>query len=73
VLITSGKVKNGAIQLDGVNLHVGKIVTVLAHEGGETFEMDGDQEAELLAAIASADRSDFVDFSSLVRSGRQNA
>ena len=61
------------IQIDSKYLPDGTPLTVLAQEGDETFEMDGDQEVELLAAIVEAARSDFVGFSSLVKSGRQNA
>lgn len=51
MLITTGKVNEGMIQLESQNLPEGTTVTVLAHEGDETFELDAAQEAELLAAI----------------------
>ncbi|MDQ3666967.1 MAG: hypothetical protein M3410_10405 [Acidobacteriota bacterium] len=54
MLITAGKVNNGAIQLDRQEMSNGATVTVLAHEGDETFELNAEQEAKLLAAIASS-------------------
>ena len=56
MLITTGKVNNGVIQIDSKDLPDGTTVTLLAHEGDETFELDPEQETELLAAIAEADR-----------------
>ncbi len=40
MIITTGKVQNGVIQLDAQNLPDGATVTVLAHEGDESFELD---------------------------------
>lgn len=60
MLITTGKVNNGVIQIDTKELPNGTTVTVLAHEGDETFELDATQEAELLAAVAEADRGELL-------------
>lgn len=60
MLITTGKVNEGMIQLESQNLPEGTTVTVLAHEGDETFELDATQEAELLATIAEAERGEVV-------------
>ncbi len=60
MLITTGKVNNGVIQIDTKELPNGTTVTVLAHEGDETFELDATQEAELLAAVAEADRGELI-------------
>jgi len=73
MLITTGKVNNGVIQIDSQDLPDGATVTLLAHEGDETFELDATQEAELLAAIAEADRGEVVDSISIFNHGRQNA
>ena len=51
MLITTGKVQDGTIQLEGESLPEGAIVTVLTYEGDETFELGPEQEAQLLAAI----------------------
>jgi len=60
MLITTGKVDDGVIRVDTKELPDGTTVTVLAHEGDETFELNPAQEAELLAAIAEAERGEFV-------------
>jgi hypothetical protein len=48
------------IQIDSKDLPDGTTVTLLAHEGDETFDLDAAQEAELLAAIAEAERGELV-------------
>ena len=58
--ITTGKVNDGVIQVEQ-DLPDGTTVTVLAHEGDETFELDAAQEADLMAAIAEASRGELVD------------
>jgi hypothetical protein len=66
MLITTAKVNNGVIQIDSNDLPDGTTVTLLAHEGDETFELDAAQESELLAAIAAAERGEFVSASELL-------
>ena len=53
--IAAGKVVDGRVELDA-ELPEGTSVTVLALEGDETFEADGDTEAMLLEAIAQCQR-----------------
>jgi hypothetical protein len=53
--IASGKVVGGRVEVDG-ELPEGASVTVLALEGDETFEADGETERMLLEAIAQCDR-----------------
>ena len=48
------------IRVDTKGLPEGTTVTVLAHEGDETFELSPGEEADLLAAIAEAERGEFV-------------
>ena len=72
MLITTGKVNNGVIQIDTKDLPNGTTVTVLAHEGDETFELDATQEAELLAAIAEADRGELISASELLQKIRRS-
>ena len=67
MLITTGKVNEGMIQLESQNLPEGTTVTVLAREGDETFELDAAQEAELLAAIAAAERGEVVTVSEVLQ------
>lgn len=66
MLITTGKVNNGVIRIDSKDLPEGTIVTLLAHEGDETFELEAAQEAQLLAAIAEADRGELVDAAKVI-------
>lgn len=73
MLITTGKVNNGVIQIDTQGLPDGATVTVLAHEGDETFELDAAQETELLAAITEAERGELVGASELPEVGRKSA
>ena len=58
MLITTGKVSNGRIEVDGGQLSDGTIVILLAHEGDELFELDDKQETVLLTAIAEAKRGE---------------
>jgi len=53
--IASGKVVGGRVELDG-ELPEGASVTVLATEGDETFEADGETEQLLLQAIDQCNR-----------------
>ncbi len=72
MLITTGKVNNGVIEIDSRDLPDGTTVTLLAHEGDETFELDPEQETELLAAIAEADRGQFISASELLQKIRHS-
>ena len=58
MLITTGKVLGGTIKVDDQTLPEGAIVTVLAPEGDETFELSPNEEAKLLAAIGEAERGE---------------
>ncbi len=58
MLITMGKVLGGTIKIDGQTLPEGAVVTVLAPEGDETFELAPEEETKLLAAIAEAERGE---------------
>ena len=60
MLITSGRVVAGKIVVDGEPLLDGAIVTVLAREADETFELDSAAEAELLESIAEGDHGETV-------------
>lgn len=59
--VFSARVQNGAIVPDdGIELAEGSRVTVIAGEAGAPFELSADQEAELVEAMAEADRGDVV-------------
>jgi hypothetical protein len=72
MLITTGKVNNGMIQIDSKDLPDGTTVTLLAHEGDETFALDPAQESELLAAIAEAERGELISASELLQRIRRS-
>ena len=55
----------GRVELDG-DLPEGASVTVLAHEGDETFEADPATEKMLLDAIAQSERGDTIPMTELL-------
>jgi hypothetical protein len=63
MLITTGRVNNGVVQVDTNELPDGTTVTLLAHEGDKTFELDSEQETQLLLAIAEANRGELIEAS----------
>ena len=60
MVITSGRVVSGKVVFDGEPLPDGAVVTVLAREGDETFELDAAAEAELLESMAEGDRGETI-------------
>ena len=72
MLITTGKVNKGVIQIDSRDLPDGTTVTLLAHEGDETFSLGPAQESELLAAIAEAERGESLSASELLEKIRHS-
>ncbi len=58
--IVTGKVVAGRIVIEGEPLEEGSTVTVLAPERDETFLLDSDTEASLLAALAEDDRGEAI-------------
>ena len=57
--IASGRVVGGRIELDG-ELPEGTLVTVIAREGDETFEVDAETEKKLRDAIAECERGETI-------------
>jgi hypothetical protein len=60
----------GKILVEGDALPDGSVVTVLARDADETFELGPVAEAELLASIAEADRGDTVPAEQVLRALR---
>lgn len=58
--IVSGKVVDGRVVVEGEPLDEGAVVTIVAPEDDETFELSATDEAALLESIAQADRGDVV-------------
>ncbi|HVT05106.1 MAG TPA: hypothetical protein VHL58_17215 [Thermoanaerobaculia bacterium] len=65
--IVPGRVVSGQVIVDGESLPEGALVTVLARESDETFEMDAAAEAELLESIAQADRGELIPAEDVLR------
>jgi hypothetical protein len=70
MVITSGRVVEGKIVVDGDPLPEGATVTVLTREGDESFVLDAEAEAELLESIAEANRGDVVPAEDVLRALR---
>jgi hypothetical protein len=64
--IASGKVVGGRVELES-ELPEGTTVTVLAREGDETFEADGDMEQRLLEAIRQCEGGATLPLGDLLR------
>lgn len=71
MLITTGQVQNGAIEVDDSTLPEGAKVTILVREDDETFEVSAEEEAKLLAAITEAERGDGISASQLLHQLRK--
>jgi hypothetical protein len=70
MVITSGRVVEGKIVVDGDPLPEGTTVTVLTREGDESFVLDAAAEAELLESIAEANRGEVVPAEDVLRALR---
>lgn len=58
--IATGTVVDGKIIVEGDPLAEGTVVTILAREAQEPFEVPPELEAELLESIAEADRGETI-------------
>ena len=61
VRVFAAKVIRGTIVVEGDPLPEGTEVTVVARDGVEDFTLSDDDEAELIARIASVDAGDTID------------
>jgi hypothetical protein len=68
--VTSGKVVAGRVVVEGEPLPDGSIVTVLARDVDESFELDATAEAELLLSLAEADRGELIPAEEVLRTFR---
>lgn len=64
--LATGTVIGGKVIVDGASLPDGTVVTILAREMDETFEVPPELEAELLASIAEADRGETISAAELL-------
>lgn len=67
MLITSGRVNAGRIELADDTLPDGTTVTILAPENGETFSASAEDEARLLSAMAEAERGEILDVAEVIK------
>ena len=65
--LATGIVVNGKIIVEGEPLPEGMVVTILAREAQEAFEVPPELEAELLESIAEADRGDTISADELLQ------
>ena len=63
--IATGRVVGGKVVLEGESLIEGSVVTVIATEDDETFEVSPDEDRALQAAIAQAERGQVVSWEDL--------
>ncbi len=58
--LATGTVVGGKVIVEGDPLPEGAVVTILAREADETFEVPPELEAELLESIAQAERGETI-------------
>ena len=63
--VATGRVVEGKVVLEGEPLAEGSVVTVVARDDEETFEVSPEEERALLEAIAQADRGQVVSWEDL--------
>ena len=71
--LVTGTVIGGRIVVEGEPLVEGSVVTILAREADETFEVPPELEAELLESIAEADRGETISADELLERLRRIA
>ncbi len=71
--LATGTVVGGKVVVEGDPLPEGTIVTILAREADETFEVPPELEAELLESIAQADRGETISADELLERLRRIA
>lgn len=64
--VASGRVIDGRVELLDSEFPEGSTVTVLLHEGDETFEADEETERMLLHSIAQCERGQTVPFETVI-------
>ena len=71
--LATGTVVGGKIVVEGDPLPEGAVVTILAREADETFEVPPELEAELLESIAQAERGETISAEELLKRLRRIA
>ena len=63
--VATGRIVEGKVVLEGEPLAEGSVVTVVANEDDEAFDVSPEEERALLAAIAQAERGQVVSWEEL--------
>ena len=71
--VATGRVVGGKIVVEGEPWAEGSVVTVVARDDEETFDVSPEEERALLAAIAQADRGQVVSWEALREQLRRSA
>jgi hypothetical protein len=71
--LATGIVVKGKVVVEGEPLAEGTVVTILAREADETFEVPPELEAELSASIREADRGETISADELIERLRRIA
>ena len=71
--LATGTVVDGKIVVEGESFPEGTVVTILARESDETFELPPDLEAELLESFAEAERGDVISAEELLARLRRHS
>ena len=69
--VTTGKVVDGKVVVEGVALVEGAVVTVLSPQAQAPFALSSQDEDELVAAMVEISRGEFVSAEELLESLRQ--
>ena len=67
MLVTSGKVVDGKVVIEGSPLPEGEVVTVLAREPGEDFVLTPEQESFLTESAEQARRREVISGDEMLR------
>jgi hypothetical protein len=71
--VATGRVIDGRVVVEGTAFDEGAVVTILARDDDETFDLSPEQEAELLIAIAEAGRGEVIPAYQLLKNLRRTA
>ena len=71
--VATGRVVGGKVVLEGEPWAEGSVVTVVARDDEETFDVSPEEERALLEAIAQADRGQVVSWEDLREQLRRSA
>ncbi|OFW02175.1 MAG: hypothetical protein A3I61_06760 [Acidobacteria bacterium RIFCSPLOWO2_02_FULL_68_18] len=71
--VATGRVVEGKVVVEGERWAEGAVVTVVARDDEDTFDVSADEERALLEAMAQADRGQVVSWEALREQLRRSA